>query len=60
MIGWPDEFCAQLAARGFYVVRFDNRDVGYQRPGHPVEASLGVPPGEDVEAEHALVLAHHP
>jgi pimeloyl-ACP methyl ester carboxylesterase len=28
MIGWPEEFCEQLAARGFYVVRFDNRDCG--------------------------------
>jgi pimeloyl-ACP methyl ester carboxylesterase len=28
MIAWPDEFCAQLAERGFHVVRFDNRDIG--------------------------------
>ncbi|HEY8467967.1 MAG TPA: alpha/beta hydrolase [Solirubrobacterales bacterium] len=28
MVGWHDEFCAQLAARGFHVVRFDNRDAG--------------------------------
>ncbi len=28
MIGWPDEFCTQLAGRGFHVVRFDNRDIG--------------------------------
>jgi pimeloyl-ACP methyl ester carboxylesterase len=28
MIHWDDEFCAQLAARGFRVVRFDNRDIG--------------------------------
>jgi pimeloyl-ACP methyl ester carboxylesterase len=28
MVGWPDEFCAQLAQRGLHVVRFDNRDVG--------------------------------
>jgi len=28
MIGWPDEFCAQLGERGFQVVRFDNRDIG--------------------------------
>ncbi|MFT3821967.1 MAG: alpha/beta hydrolase [Rubrivivax sp.] len=28
MIGWDDEFCLQLAARGFRVIRFDNRDVG--------------------------------
>ncbi|MCY7363766.1 MAG: alpha/beta fold hydrolase [Frankiaceae bacterium] len=28
MLAWPDEFCEDLAARGHYVVRFDNRDVG--------------------------------
>ncbi|MBN2297703.1 MAG: alpha/beta hydrolase [Deltaproteobacteria bacterium] len=28
MILWDDEFCSQLAARGFRVIRFDNRDVG--------------------------------
>lgn len=28
MIGWNEDFCQQLADRGFYVVRFDNRDVG--------------------------------
>jgi len=32
MIWWDDEFCAQLAAAGFHVHRFDNRDVG--RSGH--------------------------
>ena len=28
MIMWDDEFCELLAARGFWVIRFDNRDVG--------------------------------
>jgi pimeloyl-ACP methyl ester carboxylesterase len=28
MIAWDDAFCTALAARGFYVIRFDNRDVG--------------------------------
>ncbi len=28
MIQWDDDFCRQLAARGFRVVRFDNRDIG--------------------------------
>jgi pimeloyl-ACP methyl ester carboxylesterase len=42
MIGWPDEFCEQLADRGFQVVRFDNRDVGrstkiHGRPPTPRE-----------------------
>jgi len=28
LIWWSPEFCAQLAERGFHVVRFDNRDIG--------------------------------
>ena len=28
MLGWPDGFCRELAERGTFVVRFDNRDVG--------------------------------
>ena len=28
MLGWDDDFCRMLAAEGFRVVRFDNRDVG--------------------------------
>jgi pimeloyl-ACP methyl ester carboxylesterase len=28
MISWREDFCAQLAARGFHVIRFDNRDSG--------------------------------
>jgi pimeloyl-ACP methyl ester carboxylesterase len=34
MIGWPDDFCEQLAARGFAVVRFDNRDTGRSTHAH--------------------------
>ena len=28
MIAWPDELCEAIAARGHYVIRYDNRDVG--------------------------------
>ncbi len=28
MIAWDTDFCAALAAKGYYVIRFDNRDVG--------------------------------
>jgi pimeloyl-ACP methyl ester carboxylesterase len=28
MLGWHQEFCAQLVGRGLQVIRFDNRDVG--------------------------------
>ena len=29
LTGWPDSLCHGLAARGFRVVRFDNRDIGH-------------------------------
>lgn len=38
MLGWPDEFCKGLAARGLSVVRFDNRDIGLSTHLH------GAPP----------------
>ena len=45
MIVWDDEFCEELAGRGFYVIRFDNRDVGLSThfddaPTPDVEAAM--------------------
>jgi pimeloyl-ACP methyl ester carboxylesterase len=34
MILWDEEFCERLAAEGFRVIRFDNRDVGRSRILH--------------------------
>jgi pimeloyl-ACP methyl ester carboxylesterase len=28
LVAWPDEFCQNLVDAGYYVIRFDNRDVG--------------------------------
>ena len=28
MLGWHEDFCSALVARGLHVIRFDNRDVG--------------------------------
>ncbi len=28
LVGWPDSLCRGLAAKGFRVIRFDNRDIG--------------------------------
>ena len=28
MLGWHEDLCAELAGRGFFVIRYDNRDVG--------------------------------
>jgi pimeloyl-ACP methyl ester carboxylesterase len=38
MLGWEEDFCRIVAARGFHVIRFDNRDVGLStkvRGGRP-------------------------
>lgn len=43
MIHWDDEFCQDLASRGFRVIRFDNRDIGQStrmsggKPLRPIE-----------------------
>ena len=29
MIGWHEDFCGELAERGYRVIRYDNRDVGH-------------------------------
>jgi pimeloyl-ACP methyl ester carboxylesterase len=34
MVLWDDAFCVQLAARGFHVIRFDNRDIGQSSKMH--------------------------
>jgi pimeloyl-ACP methyl ester carboxylesterase len=40
MLAWHEEFCEQLASRGFFVIRHDNRDIGRSsRLRH-----LGTPP----------------
>ena len=51
MTWWDPDFCSMLARRGFFVIRYDNRDTGRsstrRRPGHPVGPGAGVrrPPG---------------
>ncbi|GMH95430.1 hypothetical protein TL16_g13156 [Triparma laevis f. inornata] len=40
MLAWRERFCEDLAAKGFYVIRFDNRDIGLSK--HFDE--LGPPP----------------
>ncbi len=28
MVAWDEDFCTRLASRGYWVIRFDNRDIG--------------------------------
>ena len=49
MIGWHEDFCRQLAERGFFVIRYDNRDSGRSTlfdevpPPKPAELALRRP-----------------
>ena len=60
MILWEDDFCAALAARGFWVVRFDNRDVGkstkidWTPPADPGKAVATRKPGDKIPAPYLL------
>lgn len=44
MIAWDEKFCEQLAAKGYWVIRFDNRDSGlstsFAEAGAPNVAAL--------------------
>lgn len=57
---WPDSLCEGLAKRGFYVIRFDNRDIGlstkFEAAGVPniMEAVQKVMSGQKVEAPYYL------
>lgn len=60
MIHWEEEFCLQLAGRGYLVVRYDNRDIGLssklEHLGVPDIAALAqaVERGEPVKASYSL------
>lgn len=57
---WPVEFCEALVARGFHVIRFDNRDVGlsskFEHAGIPDMAAMmmAVMTGKKPEATYSL------
>ena len=60
MIFWDEEFCIQLAAQGYWVIRFDNRDVGlstkFDEAGVPDILALmqAAAQGEAVQAPYLL------
>jgi len=60
MLAWSDEMCEILANRGFFVIRFDNRDVGlstkFEDAGMPnfVEINAAYSRGEIPEVPYTL------
>jgi pimeloyl-ACP methyl ester carboxylesterase len=56
LIHWPEEFCELLAGRGFYVARFDNRDVGHSTKleNAPVPDLMALAAGNAGDAAYTL------
>ncbi len=60
MISWEEEFCELLVNHGFYVIRFDNRDVGlstkFEEIGVPdiMKLVIGAQRGEKIEFPYTL------
>jgi pimeloyl-ACP methyl ester carboxylesterase len=60
MLLWDDDFCLDLAKRGFWVIRFDNRDMGrstkiaWTLPANLGQAIAALKPGERIPAPYLL------
>jgi len=54
MVAWDEEFCQQLADRGHFVIRFDNRDCGLSTKLH------GVPSNSDAVIMAAMMETEMP
>lgn len=60
LLAWPDEMCENLAKSGFFVIKFDNRDVGlskkFEDAGLPnfVEINAAYANGEIPETPYTL------
>lgn len=53
MLGWPDAFCAALAAERLRVIRFDHRDTGRSTTVPPGAATYAV---EDMAGDLVAIL----
>ena len=60
MITWDEEFCAKLASHGYWVIRYDNRDIGLSTkfdkagPVNILEFVAAMQSGQTVEAPYNL------
>src|SRR5690242_9799836 len=59
LLGWDADFCRRLAARGRYVIRYDNRDCGLSTTfdEHPLDLHDFVTAVTRGELDRALAMA---
>jgi pimeloyl-ACP methyl ester carboxylesterase len=56
LIHWHDDFCAELAERGFFVIRYDNRDTGLSsKTDGPSPDILAALQGDRSQATYTVV-----
>jgi pimeloyl-ACP methyl ester carboxylesterase len=59
LLGWHEDFCAMLAARGRSVIRYDNRDCGLSTrfDDHPADVGrfIAAVSGGDIAAAKAMI-----
>jgi pimeloyl-ACP methyl ester carboxylesterase len=57
MVTWEEDFCQEIASQGYFVIRFDNRDVGLSTKldEAPVPDVMAMMKGEFVEVPYKLI-----
>lgn len=57
MVTWEEEFCEEIAQHGYFVIRFDNRDVGLSTKfdDAPIPNVFALIQGEKVEVPYKLI-----
>lgn len=61
MITWDEEFCKEIAAKGYWVIRFDNRDVGLSTKldtlpvPNPMQLFQALQQGEMIDVPYKLL-----
>lgn len=57
MIVWEKEYCNEIAAQGYFVIRFDNRDVGLSTKFYeaPIPDLFALMEGEPIEVPYKLI-----
>ena len=59
MIAWEEEFCQMVAGHGYWVIRFDNRDIGLSTKLHeagvpdPTSMMMTLMQGQSVNASNS-------
>jgi len=54
LIAWPERFVEELAARGFFVIRFDNRDCGLSTKFNGMPDIAGLMGGDTSSASYTI------